>query len=239
MLSLGMEVLWVPVEGELTDLLQRVVGVRPDFGDVVDVESVLFSVGNWHHLNEKGPGWEVSVLDGVEEIGGGEILVSHTHLSRLLGSEILDSLVGLEVILNPEGFSSGIDPLKGVRSISIHVAITIGSSTVRHENGNLMKSLRGVGPEVPGHLGALDTSLRVSLLGVDEIRELDWVLDEENWSVVSYDVVVSFFGVKFDSETSWIPIAIVCTTFSSDSGEAQEAVGLLANTLQEVGLSPP
>ena len=87
---------------------------------------------------------------------------------------------------------------------------------IHTENGHLVESLGGVGPEIPGHLGALDTSLRVSLLGVDEIRELDWVLNEENWSVVSNDVVVSFFGVKFDSETSWIPIAIVCSTLSSD-----------------------
>ena len=239
LLSLGVEVLWVPVEGELSDLLEWVVGVRPDLGDVVNVESVLGGVSNWHHLNVKGPRWEVAVLDGVEKIGGREVLVLHSHLGGLLGSEVLDSLIGLEVVLDPEGFTGGIDPLEGVRTVSIHVAITNGGSTVRHEDGDLVESLRRVGPEVPGHLSALNTSLRVSLLRVNEIRELDWVLDEENWSVVSDDIVVSLFGVELDSETSWIPIAIVGSALASDSGEAKEAVGLLADSLEEVGLGPP
>jgi len=39
--------------------------------------------------------------------------------------------------------------------------------------------------EIPEHVGALEVALRVSLLGVDEIREFNRVSDEEYGSVVA------------------------------------------------------
>ena len=76
----------------------------------------------------------------------------------------------------------------------------------------------------------------MSLLGMDKVWELDWILDEENWSIVSHHVVVSFLSVELDSETSGISVAVVRTTFSSHSGEAKEAWSLLADLAEEVGL---
>jgi hypothetical protein len=105
-------------------------------------------------------------------------------------------------------------------SISIHAAISIWSSTVRHENGNLVEGLWRVGPEIPCCLGTLNTGLRMSLLRVDEIRELNWVSDKEHWSIVSDDIIVSFFSIEFHGKTSWISLTIICAALSGDGGEA-------------------
>lgn len=63
----------------------------------------------------------------------------------------------------------------------------------------------------------MQVSGRVSLLGVNEVRELDWVLNEEDWSVVAYHVVVSFFSVELNSEPSRISFSVSCTSFASNS----------------------
>ena len=47
-------------------------------------------------------------------------------------------------------------------------------------------------------------SLGISLLGVNEIRKLTGVSYEEDRSVVSDHVPVSFLGVEFDGKSSWV-----------------------------------
>ena len=80
-----------------------------------------------------------------------------------------------------------------------------------------MQSFWGEGPEVPSILSGLDASLWVSLLGMDEIGELDWISDEEDWRVVSYHIVVTLLSIELECEASWISIAVVSSTFSGHS----------------------
>ena len=236
--GLSMEILWISVQGHLANFLERVVSVWPHLCNVVNVESVFGCICKWHDLNVQSPRWEVAILDSIEQVHSCVILGFHAHFCCLLVSEVLDSLICLEVVLNKECFTGSIDPLEGVGTVAVHVSVSIGSSTIRHKDGDLMEGLWRIRPEVPGHLSGLNTSLWVSLLAVDEIWELDWILDEENWSVVSDDIVVAFFCVELDSEASWISLTIIGTTFSSDSGEAEEKRGLLADLAQEVCLRP-
>jgi arginine/ornithine N-succinyltransferase beta subunit len=72
-------------------------------------------------------------------------------------------------------------------------------------------------PEVPSHVRVMLVSLRMSLLAVNKIGELDGVFDEEDRSVISYHIVVSFFCVKFQSETSWISCNIWESFLSGNS----------------------
>lgn len=64
--GLCMEVLRIPVEGQLSNSLKRVVFVWPDLCDVVDIESVIGCICKWHDLNVQSPRWEVTVFDGIE-----------------------------------------------------------------------------------------------------------------------------------------------------------------------------
>lgn len=119
------------------------------------------------------------------------------------------------------------------------MSVTIRSTAIRHQNGNLVESLGRVAPEVPGHVGVLDASLRVSLLAVDEVGELDRVLDEEHRGVVADHIVVALLGVVLDGETAGVTVAIVGAALTSDSREAEEDGRPLANGVHEGGLGEP
>jgi len=236
LLSFGVEVFLVAVEDELTDGNERVVAVGPDLGDVVHVVSVLVSVSNRHELDEEGPGAFFAGSDVLEKIVGGEVLVLDTHIGGLLCGEVLDARVGLEVVLDEELLVLLVDPLEGVGAVSVHVTETVGGASVGEENRDLVEGLGGEGPEVEGVVGVLGTGVGVSLLGVDEVGELNGVFDEENGSVVSNDVVVSFLSVELHGEATGVTVAVVGTALTSDSRESQEKRSLLADLVEELGL---
>jgi hypothetical protein len=76
----------------------------------------------------------------------------------------------------------------------------------------------------------------MSLLAMEEVWELHGVLDEEDWGVVANHVVVSFFGVELDGESTRISVAIVGSTLSSNGGESEEDWSSLANLAEEGSL---
>ena len=53
--------------------------------------------------------------------------------------------------------------------------------------------------QTPSLQKQIESSDVLALLGVDEVRELDGVTDEEDRSVVSDHVVVSFLSVELDA----------------------------------------
>ena len=122
-----------------------------------------------------------------------------------------------------------------MRTVAVHVSVTIGGTTVREEDSDLVEGLRGVAPEVKSHVGVLAVVTGVSLLGVNEIRELNRILNEEDRGVVSNHVVVTFFRVVLDGETAGVTVAIVGTAFASHGREAQENGGLLTDLVAELG----
>lgn len=230
LLGLGMEVLGVTVEDESADINQGVVTVGPDFGHVVDVKSVLVSVGDGHNLDLQVPGGEVSISDVVVEIVGSEILIGGDLSGSLLRGEALNSLVGFEVFLDEEFFTFLVDPLESVGRVAVHVSEAVGSSTVGHEDGHLMEGLGSVGPVVELHVGVVGSLDGARLLRVDEVGELDGVFDKENRGVVSDHVVVAFFSVELNRKPTGVSHGIRSTSFSSDGGETEEAGGALTDS---------
>ena len=173
----------------------------------------------------------------MEKILGSPVLAGLSLVSGLFGGEALDALVGLVVVFNQELLALGVNPLEGVRAVAVHVAVAIGSASVGHQDSDLVESLGRVGPEVPGHVGVLHAGLRVTLLAVDEVGELDGVLDEEDGGVVTDHIVVALLGVVLDGEATGVTVAIVGTALTSNSGEAEEDWGPLANGVHESGLA--
>lgn len=239
LLCLSVEILGVAVEHDLSDGLQRIVGMRPDLRHIVDIKAVSISVGNGHNLDKPVPGGGASIEERFMQVASGKVLVLHTLLGGLSISEVLDALSGLEVVLNQECLPFGIDPLIGVRAVAVQVTVPIRGASVREEDHDLMLSLRSIAPEVEGSVWVLDASLGMALLGVDEVRELDGILDEEHGGVVANHIVVALLGVELDGESSWITVAVVGTALASDSGESQENGGLLADLVKEGSLSEP
>jgi hypothetical protein len=44
---------------------------------------------------------------------------------------------------------------------------------------------------------------------VEKVGELHWVFDEKDWCVVADHIVVTLFGVMFESPSSGVAVAIV------------------------------
>jgi len=224
LLDFGEVVLDVFVEGELSDGSERELLLRPGLGQVEDVVTELLGLLGSHDLDVEGPRRELSLLDRFEEILVREVGVLSGHLSSFLVREGLDTLVGLVVELDVDERTVLLDELVGVSRVTIHESVSVRrSSTVGEENGELMERfrvLRGVVPEV---VGILQVSLGITLLSVNEVRELHRVAEEEDGSVVVNLVPVSVLGTKLDGETTRVTGGIGRSTLTSNSRESSGA----------------
>ena len=100
-----------------------------------------------------------------------------------------------------------------------------------------MESLGRVTPKVESHVGVLNASDWVTLLGVNEVGELDRILDKEDGSVVANHVVVALLSEVLYCESTWVTIAVIGTALAGDSGETQEYWGSLSDCVHESSLA--
>ena len=121
----------VAVQHQLAHGDAGVVRVRPDLGHVEDVPAVLVAVGLGHDLDLHRPGHALARLQGVEERAGRVVGVRGLELVGLRGVQVLYSLVGEVVELDPEGLVLLVDPLEGVAAESVHVEVAVGGAAVR------------------------------------------------------------------------------------------------------------
>jgi len=87
--------------------------------------------------------------------------------------------------------------------------------------------------EVPDVVGLLSIGVRVRLLRVDEVGELERVADEEDRRVVAHQVVVAVLGVELDGETARVAYGVGRTACAGHGREAREGLGLLADLREE------
>lgn len=118
------------VKDQLANWDERVVGLRNGLGHIIDVVLVALTLFLGNELNIPGPRWEISFGNVIIEILDSIILVCSRDLISLFGSEILDSLVSLEVIFHKENLALLVHPFIGVGTITMHMSETIGSTTV-------------------------------------------------------------------------------------------------------------
>ena len=83
----------------------------------------------------------------------------------------------------------------------------------------------------------LDVCFRVRLQGVDDVRELNPVADEEHRSVVSNKIEVSLSGVKLDGEATDVSHGFRAGTLVNDGGETDDDGSLNTRGSEEIGTS--
>jgi hypothetical protein len=134
-------------------------------------------------LNICFPLGEVTLVDSLEEILGGVVGSLTSKLGSLLLSQKLNTLLGEQMELGINPFALLVGELEGVSRVSLHLSVSIGDTTISEEPHNLVNRLRVVGKVVPEHGGVGTTvkmCLRISLLSMDEVRELRWIAEEED-----------------------------------------------------------
>lgn len=112
--------------------------MRPNFSDIENVPLVILPIFFRHNLHTEFPNRILSIFNAVVEVSLSKIAIFGFHLIGFFCSEVLNSLLSLKVPLNPKAFSLLVDPFISMRTISIHVSISIRSSSIRKQNGQLM-----------------------------------------------------------------------------------------------------
>lgn len=87
----------IAVHSKTTNLLQRKILVRPDFGHIKDIPFVFLGLFGAHQLNVDIPSRIVASLDGLKHVLDHVVGILSGDLSSLLAAEILYSLLRFDV----------------------------------------------------------------------------------------------------------------------------------------------
>lgn len=113
--------------------------MRPDLGQVKDVVVILLGLLGCHGLNIALPSWEVTALNGIEEILGGIIRRAAGNLSSFVLRKEAPALLTPEMNLAVDELAVFVDKLEGVARIAVHLTVTIWDTTVAEEDHDLVK----------------------------------------------------------------------------------------------------
>ena len=75
---------------------------------------------------------------------------------------------------------------------------------------------------VVGGLGLRNFNVWFGLRGVDQVREINSVLNEEDWNVVAHDIPITLLCVEFDGKASHVTYRISATSRPKHRGEPEE-----------------
>ncbi len=79
----------------------------------------------------------------------------------------------------------------------MHMAVAEWRSAIAHQKHYLVQAFWIKAPEIPHHGRAFCICSRISFLCMDKIAEFLWILYKEYWSIISYQVPVAIFRIKF------------------------------------------
>lgn len=127
--------------------------------------------------------------------------------------------------------ASLVDQLDGVSSVAVHEAPPIRDTSVAHEDHELMGRLRVLRGIIPKHGTVVcvgEVGGGVTLLGVDEVRELGGIPEEEDGGIVGHVVPVALLSPELHRKAPGITSTIVRAGFATHSGESDGDGALLS-----------
>ena len=142
LLDLGEVVLYVLVQVELANLAERELVVRPDVGQVEDVDALvlpeLLGLLGGHGLPADVPAWVVALLNGVVKV---LLSVVWGVVRRVFLSDEACALLALHVHLAIDPIAVLVDELLGVSSVSVHFSPAVRDAAVTHQDHDLVDRL--------------------------------------------------------------------------------------------------
>ena len=134
--------------------------------------------------------------------------------------------------------ASFVDKLQSMSSVSMHKTVPIRNTSVTHEDHDLMDGfwvLRKIIPEHGAVISMGEMCGGIALLGMDEVRELGGIAQEENGCIVCHHIPVAFFSPEFDGETSRVSSTVVRSRFATDGRKADSNWTFIACLGKDVG----
>src|ERR1700748_806505 len=102
-------------------------------------------------------------------------------------------------------------------------------TAIAHDDGDLVQRLREQGPEIPVVIRAAQSSARVALDSMIQVRKFQRVTEEEHRSVDDFEIPVALLRVELHSESADVPLGVRGTSLACDSGESDEQRSFFAN----------
>ncbi len=138
LLHLGEVIAGIAVQDHASDRDRRVVRVWPDLGQVKRVETVGGGSRERHDLYFQPPGRIFTGIYSRCEIADVIVGIDRHRRLRLGVGEGVDALLGLEVVLHPEPFTSRVHPHECVTAVTVHVAPGAWRPAVAHQDQHLV-----------------------------------------------------------------------------------------------------
>ncbi len=238
LLGFGEVIRGIAVQRELADQLHRRQLLRHDLGRVEQIDA-LERVGPvvGHHLDAELVLQRRSGLDAVGHVTAVEVGIAPRGDLRLLPDQRVDAGDRLPVELHQARPALGVDEAEGVNAETLHGAVRARDPPIAHVPHDVVGGLGVQRDEIPegvvGRLRLRDLAVGVGLAGVDHVRELDAVLDEEHRDVVADEVEHSFVGVELHGEPARVANGVSRPARAENGREAAEDIGLLALRCEE------
>ena len=93
-------------------------------------------------------------------------------------------------------------------AITVHMTVGSRNASVAHRNGNLMKCFGQQCPEIPVIAGTTHVGTRITLHRMVQIRKLQRIAQKEYRCIISYQIPVSLFSIKFNGKSANITFCI-------------------------------
>ena len=143
--DLGEVVLNIFVKDEFADLAERELLLRPNVGQVKDVDLLLLpkvlSLLRGHHLNRQGPRRIFSSFNRLVQV----LLTVVGRLGRsLVIGKGLVTLVRLHMNLGVHPIAILVDELESMPTVAIHVTESVRDTSIAHEDHDLVNRFRVV-----------------------------------------------------------------------------------------------
>ncbi|MNP09022.1 hypothetical protein D3C76_1011120 [compost metagenome] len=146
----------------------------------------------------------VATADGGYQVLGHVIEVFALDFLDGLGVEVFAPLQALPAKLHVGCLVSGVDELIGMHAIAIHVPIAFWRAFVGIEQGQGPGRFGHVREQVEAAGIIAEVVAGVGFEGMDHVRELDRIADEEGREIVADQVPVAGAGVEACSEAAWV-----------------------------------
>jgi len=225
------EVVWVFIKYESPDWNQRIISMRPDLCGVCYVISVVRGIPFWHHLNLNCPGCLLTWLDPIKKIFCMVVSGSCFDFFNLSRCQIFNPNICFKVVLNKKNFPSLVNPFECMCSKTIHMSISIWYSSFTHCEHEILHWFGGSTNPVPRHVWISQVGLRVPFSTMDYVYEFHRVPEKEEWGIIHHPILNALFSVKFQGESSEVPIKVRYTYFKKGCREAYSCLCFRTYTL--------
>ena len=155
-----------------------------------------------HDLHAEFPLRKLAALDRLVQVARGVAGVLALDLGGLLAGQVAHALLRLPVEFHQVGDALVVHQFIGVDARAFHLAVVGRDAPWALDPGDHVQRFRMAADEIVEAPRLLLVGDRVGLEGVDHVRELDRIADEEDLQVVADQVPVAVDGLQLDGEAA-------------------------------------